>query len=53
MRKAEPGVRRDPKRGTYCYVLDVPGADGKRRQEKRRGFESMEAANAAVSARRR
>jgi integrase len=53
MRKPEPGVRKDTQRGTWLYVLDVPGARGKRRQEKRRGFASMDEANEAIRARRR
>jgi len=50
--KRDPGVRRDEKRGTWMYALDVPGVDGKRRQELRRGFRTVEQANAAIRARR-
>ena len=31
-------VKRDPGRGTWYFVIDAPGADGKRRQVKKRGF---------------
>ncbi len=53
MRKAEPGVARDPKRGSWMFVVDAPGAERKRRQVKRRGFPTMEAANDAARAFRR
>lgn len=40
-------------RGTWLYVLDLPaGAEGKRRQEKRRGFATRGAAVAALDAAR-
>ena len=48
MKKAEPGVRRDPKRQTWLYVADAPAGNGKRRQVWRRGFATMEEANDAV-----
>jgi hypothetical protein len=48
IKKTEPGVRRDPKRGTWLYVIDAPGRDGKRRQVWKRGFATREEANAAA-----
>jgi len=31
--------RRDPKTGTWWFIVDLPiGGDGRRRQAKRRGF---------------
>lgn len=44
MSKRPPGVRKDPKRGTWSYVIDAPGVDGKRRQIMKRGFPTMDAA---------
>ena len=46
-------VRRDPKRGTWLYVVDLPpGPDGKRRQKMKRGFptkrDALEAMNELV-----
>lgn len=38
---------RDPDRGTWYFVVDVPGPDGRRRQIKRRGFPTKKAAAAA------
>ena len=52
MKKPEPGVCKDKKRGTWLYALDVPSIDGKRRQELRRGFATMDDANAAIKKRR-
>ena len=52
-RKPEPGVQRDRQRGTWLFVVDAPGADGKRRQVKRRGFRTMDDANDAVRSFRR
>src|SRR5690242_17643553 len=52
MKKPEPGVRKDKTRGTWLYALDVPGLDGKRRQELRRGFATMDDANTAIRTRR-
>ncbi len=52
-RKAEPGVSKDPKRGTWRFIGDAPRVDGKRRQVWRRGFPTMEAANEAARAFRR
>jgi integrase len=53
MKKPEPGVRKDAKRGTWYFVADAPGVDGRRRQVKRRGFATMDEANEAVRAFRR
>jgi len=52
-KKPEPGVQRDKERGTWLFVVDAPGAEGKRRQVKRRGFRTMDDANDAVRAFRR
>ena len=35
-------VKRDTERGTWFFVVDVPGPDGQRRQLKRRGFATRE-----------
>lgn len=41
-------VAYDPQRSSWYYVVDLPrGADGKRRQAKKRGFATEEAARAA------
>ncbi|MGH9015360.1 MAG: tyrosine-type recombinase/integrase [Acidimicrobiia bacterium] len=41
--------RRDPKTGTWWFVVDVPpGPDGRRRQAKRRGFRTKAEAQAAL-----
>jgi integrase len=50
--KPESGVYKDEKRGTYFYVVWTRGQDGKRRQERRRGFATMKEANAEVIAHR-
>ncbi len=50
MKKPEPGVRKDKTRGSWFYVVDVKGTDGKRHQHRQRGFESMDEANEAVVA---
>ena len=50
MSQPERGVSKDQKRGTWMFACDAPGAGGKRRQVRRRGFTSMEKANAAVRA---
>jgi hypothetical protein len=43
-------VKRDGDRGTWLFVVDLPpGADGKRRQKKRRGFPTKKAAEAALA----
>jgi integrase len=47
MSKRPPGVLRDKKRGTWYFVVDAPGADGKRRQVLQRGFKTMEGAQLA------
>ncbi len=41
-------VRKDPKRGTWFYVVDAPGRDGKRRQVRRRGFRTKGEASTAL-----
>jgi hypothetical protein len=38
------GVRRDVKRGTWLFVLDVPSVDGRRKQVFRRGFRTKKLA---------
>lgn len=38
------GVRRDVQRGTWMFVLDVPSADGRRKQMLRRGFRTKKLA---------
>lgn len=43
------GPRRDPKSGSWWFVVDVPtGADGRRRQVKRRGFRTKAEAQCAL-----
>ncbi len=34
----EGSIRKDPQRGTWTVVVDVPAGEGKRRQLRRRGF---------------
>jgi integrase len=51
--KPEPGVYKDNDRGTYYYAVWIKTPDGKRRQERKRGFATMTEANAAVKKRRR
>jgi integrase len=36
--------KQDPARGTWTFVVDVPGPDGRRRQVRRRGFATKAAA---------
>ena len=43
-------VKRDAKRGTWTFVVDVATADGKRQQMLRRGFRTKKAAEAAEAA---
>ena len=43
-------VRRDPDRGTWSFVLDVPRPDGGRQQVRRRGFATKREALAAEHA---
>lgn len=43
-------VRKDTDRGTWFFVVDLPSADGKRRQVRRRGFATKKAAKAALDA---
>ena len=40
-------VKRDPARGTWYYVIDVPGRGGRRQQLRRRGFPTKKAAATA------
>lgn len=41
--------RRDPKAGTWWFVVDVPaGGDGKRRPARRRGFPTKAEAEAVL-----
>jgi integrase len=37
-------IKKDAKRGTWYFIVDVPGVNGKRQQLKRRGFTSKKAA---------
>jgi len=48
--KTPPGVTKDTKRGTWTFVVDAPGPDGKRRQVRRRGFKTGDEAAAAREA---
>ena len=43
-------VKRDPGRGTWYFVIDAPGLDGKRRQVKKRGFRLKGEAEDALDA---
>jgi integrase len=43
-------VKRDVKRGTWYFVVDVPAVNGKRQQFKRRGFNTKKEALAAEAA---
>ncbi len=45
---ASGSVRRDTKRKTWLFVIDAPGADGRRRQVLRRGFATKGAADDAL-----
>lgn len=41
--------QRDPKTGTWYFVVDLgPGSEGKRRQARRRGFRTKKAAQEAL-----
>lgn len=50
-------VKKDPARGTWYFVVDVPSVDGRRQQLRRRGFktkkEALEAESAIVAERAR
>ena len=49
-RNATAAPQKDPKTGTWLYVVDLGrGADGKRRQVKRRGFPTKKAAQEALN----
>lgn len=48
--KRPQGVHKDAKRGTWFFVTSAPGADGKRRQVRRRGFATAEDARDARDA---
>lgn len=50
---ATGSVRRDAERGTWGFVVDAPGADGSRRQVRRRGFATKGAAVEALDRFRR
>lgn len=50
--KRPQGVYKDEKRGSWYYMTDAPGPDGKRRQVKERGFATMEEARKARDAKR-
>lgn len=52
MRKRPPGVFKDAERGTWGYLIEVRGPEGKRRQIHRRGFRTMEEARDARDAKR-
>lgn len=41
-------VKRDPKTGTYYFVVDLAPKNGKRQQARRRGFPTLKAANDAL-----
>jgi integrase len=41
-------IKKDEQRGTWFFVVDLPSPDGKRRQVRRRGFETKKAAKAAL-----
>jgi integrase len=43
-------VKKDPRRGTWFFVVDVAGVGGRRQQFKRRGFATKKAAAAAEAA---
>jgi integrase len=48
-RNATAAPQKDPKTGTWLFVVDLGrGADGRRRQVKRRGFPTKKAAQAAL-----
>jgi integrase len=42
-------VKKDTKRGTWYFVVDVPGPNGQRQQHRRRGFKTKKLAEAAQS----
>src|SRR4051794_33473609 len=45
----DAGPRRDARNGTWWFVVDLgPGPDGRRRQGKRRGFQTKAEAQAAI-----
>ena len=46
--KSNRGIFFDPKTGTYGFVTDGPSINGKRKQIKRRGFQSVTAAKKAL-----
>ena len=41
-------IKKDDQRGTWFFVVDLPSADGKRRQVRRRGFATKKEAKAAL-----
>lgn len=43
-------VIRDPKRGTWSFVVDLVGPGGNRRQSRKRGFKTKKAASQALAA---
>lgn len=43
-------IKKDEQRGTWFFVVDLPSPDGKRRQVRRRGFDTKKAAKAAFDA---
>jgi integrase len=40
-------VKKDTKRGTWYFIVDVPGPNGRRQQHRRRGFKTKKTAAAA------
>jgi Arm DNA-binding domain/Phage integrase, N-terminal SAM-like domain len=43
-------IKRDPQRGTWTFIVDVPAPDGGRRQLRRRGFKTKREAAEAQAA---
>lgn len=41
-------IKKDEQRGTWFFVIDLPSPDGRRRQIRRRGFDTKKAATAAM-----
>ncbi len=48
-RNSAAAPRKDPKNGTWYFMVDIgTGPDGQRRQAKRRGFSTKKAAQEAL-----
>jgi hypothetical protein len=43
-------VKKDPRRGTWFFVVDLPAVGGKRQQLKQRGFKTKKLAEEAEAA---